>query len=449
MTESDKKHSILAPLLFCLGLLVFVACYACYAYYAYYDATDNKSSDQIAPPDATDSKLFDYFEEVFAATTAGASLLCILFLLQLRRLYRGPRRRPGSGPGARFTIEELEERNADNLRKLKTLANQVEILSAMREISLLASQDVDFERLLDHALHLVEQAVGTHEIALFLRSQDDRQVLKIRAHRVGGKTLFSGEINPHGVDSTHVTEVARYGNIKRKETDKILILTVPVQVDREILGAVKVKIDKEELSPESLDRAESNLRNIINHISLAIKTPTLYDRAVVDGLTGLYTKRHLTAELERLFAASKRLSKALAVIMLDIDHFKKINDTHGHLSGDIVLREVASIIKQQIREYDSAYRYGGEEICILLPDADAKSAVSVAERIRKAIAKRPMRGDRNQKVRVNISGGVAIFMKHMEKQEDLVAAADKALYKAKKAGRNQIQYARPRSREVS
>ena len=131
MTESDKKHSILAPLLFCLVLLVFVADYAIHG------------------------PLFDHVEEVFAATTTGALLFCILLLLQLRRLYRGPGPRPGSGPGARFTIEELEERNADNLRKLKTLANQVEILSAMREISLLASQDVDFERLLDHALHLV------------------------------------------------------------------------------------------------------------------------------------------------------------------------------------------------------------------------------------------------------------------------------------------------------
>jgi diguanylate cyclase (GGDEF)-like protein len=423
-TEPEKKHSIVMPFLLCLMLLGLVG------YYGYLVGNGER---EIRP-----------IEALMAASAAAVSLFCIVLLFQMRRLYRSSGQAPAPKRRSRRSgkVEDIEAQNAENVRKLKTLANQVEILSAMREISLLASQDVDFERILSHALQLVEQVLGTREIALFLRSQEDDKILRVRAHRISGKTLFGGEIEPGEVDSTHVAEVARYGNIKRDETDRILVLTVPVMVDREILGAVKVKIDKEQVEPESLDRAEVNLRNIINHISLAIKTPTLYDRAVIDGLTGLYSKRHLNAEIIKLFAGCKRLSKSLALIMFDLDHFKNINDTHGHLTGDIVLREVASIIKQTIREYDTAYRYGGEEICVLLPEIDARSAVSVAERIRKAIEQHPMRGDQNQKVPVTISGGVSIFKKYMDRPEQLVTEADSALYEAKQAGRNQVKYYR-------
>lgn len=428
--EKQDGYSIIAPLLFCLVLLGFVA------YYIFIVFAGEHTLHPI--------------EAVLAATTASAAIFCVILLFQLHRLYRSIGRQPGrrGTSGQNVSVEMLLARNEENLRKLKTLANQVEILSAMREMSLLASQDVDFERLVEHALKLVEQVIGTREITLFLRSGEDTKVLRARARRIEGQTYFAGAIDPGSVDTTHVAEVARYGNIKRDETGEMIGLTVPLQVDREILGAVKVKIDKEQLPPEILERAETNLRNVISHISLAIKTPTLYDRAVLDGLTGLYTKRHLSAELAKLFAECKRLSKSLALVMFDIDHFKNINDSHGHLSGDIILREVASIVKQQIREYDTAYRYGGEEICVLLPEIDARSAVTVADRIRKAIEVHAMRGDRNQKVPVTISGGVAVFKKHMDAKEQLISEADKALYEAKQSGRNQVKYAHQRTRAV-
>ncbi len=427
MARNDvkKRQSVLLPFLFCIALVISVACFG-------YMLPKIEKSHYLT------------MAVIFAAATAGVSVFCMLLLLQIRRFYR----RTGSLPAPRVTGNvdsavignPVSPSKAEDLRKLKALSSQVEVLSAMREISLLASQDVDFERLVEHALLLVEQLVGTREITLFLRSQDDTKILKVRARRAGGHTMFGDEIDPLAVDSDHVTEVARYGNIKREETDEMLDLTVPVMVDREVLGAVKVKIRKEDIVAEDFQQAELNLRHMINHISLAIKTPTLYDRAVIDGLTGLYTKRHLNAEIAKLFAGCKRLSKSLAVIMFDIDFFKKINDAHGHLSGDIILREVASIVKQQIREYDSAYRYGGEEMCVLLPDIDAHGAVAVAERIRKSVESHPFRGDRNQKVTVTISGGASMFKKHMKTSDDLISEADSALYEAKQGGRNQIKY---------
>jgi len=422
MKTEQKKHSITLPLVFCIALLGFVG------YYAFLVIGGGRA---LAP-----------LEAAMVAVVAGVSLFCMLLLFQIRRLYRdlGSASEYVPAKEANLRIEELESQNAESMRKLNTILNQVEVLSAMREISLLASQDVDFERLVEHALRLVEQVAGSREISLFLRSSDNEKIIKVRVHRAEGKTLFEKDIDASKIDSDHVAEVARYGNVKREETDTLLDLTVPVMVDREILGVVKAKIDKEDMTPKKLERAELALRNLVNHISLAIKTPTLYDRAVLDGLTGLYTKRHLMAELAKLFAGAKRLSKSLAIIMFDIDHFKNINDTHGHLTGDIVLREVASIVKQQIREYDSAYRYGGEEMCVLLPDTDARSAVAVAQRIREAIEGAHFKGDQNQHVPLTISGGVAVHKKYMDKIEHLISEADSALYEAKEAGRNQVKY---------
>lgn len=424
-----KEESITLPLLFCVVLVGFVA------YYAYTVAAGERAFD-------------DPIEVILAAIAAAVSLLCITLLFQIKRMYQRLKvaLRNRMVPDTESQILELTTRNTEHVRKLKALANQVEILSAMREISLLASQDVDFERLVEHALALVEQLIGTREISLFLRSRDDRDVLKVRAHRADGKTLFGEQINADEIDWTHVSEVARYANIKRRETDESLDLTVPVMADREVLGAAKVKIDKEPHTPEDLSQAQNNLRNIIHHIGLAIKTPALYERAVHDSLTGLYTKRHMTDEMARLFAGCKRLSKSLALIMFDLDRFKKINDTHGHLTGDIVLREVTAIIKEHIRDYDSAYRYGGEELLILLPDTDARSAVAVAKRIRERVEKKRVMGDRNQKVKVTVSAGVAIYRPYMDTPQDLIAEADKALYAAKQSGRNQVKFSQQRKK---
>jgi len=176
--EKRDGYSIIPPLLFCFVLLGFVA------YYVYTVITGEQPLHPI--------------EAVLAATTACASILCIMLLFQMRGLYRATGRAPGrrGTSGRNVSVEMLLARNEENLRKLKTLANQVEILSAMREMSLLASQDVDFERLVEHALQLVEQVIGTREITLFLRSGEDTKVLRARARRIEGQTYFAGAIDP-------------------------------------------------------------------------------------------------------------------------------------------------------------------------------------------------------------------------------------------------------------
>lgn len=148
-----------------------------------------------------------------------------------------------------------------------------------------------------------------------------------------------------------------------------------------------------------------------------------------DSLTGCGNRRYMEIMLKKIFAESKRYGRHLSAIMLDIDYFKKYNDTYGHIAGDDLLVRLAAIISQEIRETDIVIRYGGEEFLIVLPETELQSALEVAERIRKEVE---TRGD------VTVSLGVSAYGQEMKNKEALVSRADEALYQAKGAGRNRV-----------
>ena len=154
-----------------------------------------------------------------------------------------------------------------------------------------------------------------------------------------------------------------------------------------------------------------------------------------DALTGLYNRRHLDEELGRRHGEARRYHDSLGLVLLDIDHFKQVNDAHGHPVGDDVLSEVASRIQNQLRLEDVAGRWGGEEFLVILPRTDLPGVLELAERIRRAVSATPViAGD--QRIDVTISGGCAVGPG--ESPAELLRRADKRLYQAKAAGRDQI-----------
>jgi diguanylate cyclase (GGDEF)-like protein len=165
----------------------------------------------------------------------------------------------------------------------------------------------------------------------------------------------------------------------------------------------------------------------------------IYERtersAVTDGLTGLFNHAHFTRALKREVQRAKRHNGKLALLMFDIDDFKKLNDTQGHLEGDRVLVKVAALIQEGMRDIDIASRYGGEEFAAILPDTAAAGGLLVAERIRGRIDDqfRRSRGGR-----VTVSGGLATFPEDATDAETLIRRADEGLYRSKAAGKNQI-----------
>ena len=164
----------------------------------------------------------------------------------------------------------------------------------------------------------------------------------------------------------------------------------------------------------------------------------LHENTVRDALTGLYNRRHLTGILESETARCLRQpGRNLSLVIMDIDFFKEINDTFGHLAGDAVLKQVARLATERIREADTLARIGGEEFAALLPDTDIQGAFRLAESIRQDIEGAGFRVD-NQTRQITISAGAAQWDGIMKNSNDLIRAADENLYRAKSGGRNRV-----------
>jgi diguanylate cyclase (GGDEF)-like protein len=181
-------------------------------------------------------------------------------------------------------------------------------------------------------------------------------------------------------------------------------------------------------------------RRLVSPIILEMSTFEETERsAVTDSLTSLYNRRFFLLALDREIRRSRRYGLVFTLAMLDLDRFKHVNDSFGHLFGDLVLRRVARLIRRAIREPDVACRYGGEEFALILPETDRLGAHTVAERVRrrveKAFAERTTGG---REVRMTLSGGVAPYPTDGETLDDLVRRADESLYRAKDLGGNKI-----------
>ncbi len=177
--------------------------------------------------------------------------------------------------------------------------------------------------------------------------------------------------------------------------------------------------------------------------SLKKSNQALLELSNTDPLTRLNNRRFLMKALEKELQRSERSQKPLALIMIDIDHFKSINDTYGHQQGDCVLQALADQMKTQLRDYDIAARFGGEEFALVLPETELAKALQVAERLREA-ATQVRCPDEGTEMALTISLGVAAFpMPKIRTIDDLIREADRALYLAKEKGRNRVETFEP------
>jgi len=200
-----------------------------------------------------------------------------------------------------------------------------------------------------------------------------------------------------------------------------------ISAPRRLMDNDKIKIGNHILKFALLDEFDSEFQNRV------------YNLILHDELTGLLSSRSFFAELERELERSKENDFAFSVLMMDIDHFKAVNDRFGHLIGSQTIKQVATILRSILRDTDIVARYGGEEYVAFLPETAAEKAMIVAERIRKAIAGHPFPAslhDPKATHHITISIGIASFPKDSLNPEHLVELSDKALYRAKESGRN-------------
>lgn len=186
---------------------------------------------------------------------------------------------------------------------------------------------------------------------------------------------------------------------------------------------------------------ESNCPIYDDLAQLREKVETLSAQVSSDFLTGLYNRQHLLFALEQEMERTQRSQQPTSLIMLDIDHFKRVNDQHGHVAGDKVLKSLANVIRDTVRKIDVPCRYGGEEFAIVLPSTPMLTGVQVAERLRAKIADTLIPISKNEHISVTASLGVhASLHNDRHSAEEFIELADKQLYLAKESGRNQVKH---------
>ncbi|MFH1810984.1 MAG: sensor domain-containing diguanylate cyclase [Pseudomonadota bacterium] len=211
-------------------------------------------------------------------------------------------------------------------------------------------------------------------------------------------------------------------------------LGVPLIIHDEVLGVLCLQ------SPQVgtfRRQHELLLVPLAAQAAIAIENARLFRLATVDGLTGLFVRRYFDQRLEDECHRSQRFGTRFSLLMMDLDDFKFVNDTRGHVAGDRVLRETAMVLRRALRSVDIAARYGGEEFTVLLPRAELDTAQQVAERIRSSVASHPVTGVTGT-LYVTLSVGVASYPRDALDPSMLVKAADRALYEAKRRGKNQV-----------
>jgi diguanylate cyclase (GGDEF)-like protein len=250
-----------------------------------------------------------------------------------------------------------------------------------------------------------------------------------------GTPLLVPDVNQDPRFARHIDE--RIGFVTRS------IVCVPLIVNQQTIGVIQLlnSADKGEFSPQD----QQILAVIADFTAIAIENSRLMARihslTITDPLTSLYNSEHFQTLCEYELERAKRLNTELSLIFLDLDHFKQVNDTHGHLTGSRVIRESGHLFQRVIRKMDYAARYGGDEFVFLLPSTSKNGALALAEKLLSSLRQTPFYADSGQPVQITGSLGIATYPTNACSLKDLVKQADEAMYRVKHSTRNGVESA--------
>lgn len=297
----------------------------------------------------------------------------------------------------------------------------VDFHDSMKNIAKIIETQYELNYIVPLIGEMLDRFISDHLIYVFLKQEGEFKLVWPKACKDERIYEVLKELTPE-------TEYILTNNDK--------IGAFPLISEGEITGCIVARSTLDKLSKRDISYLEQLTRQSAITISRANAYSKVLQYATLDALTNLNNRRQFETRLKQEIAITKRQNNPLCAMMIDIDFFKKVNDTYGHASGDEVLRTVASVIKAQLRESDIPARYGGEEFAVLLPYTHIDEAKIVGERLRKAVEETTVSLD-NLNINVTISMGLAEFRQD-ESGEELFAQADKALYKAKESGRNRV-----------
>ena len=303
----------------------------------------------------------------------------------------------------------------------------VEFHDSMKNIAKIIETQYEINYIVPLIGEMLDRFISDHLIYVFLKQGEEFSL-----------------VWPHACKDERVYDVLR-----NLDTDYNYTLThddkigaFPLYSEDEITGCIVARSTIEKLSRRDIEYLEQLTRQAAATINRANTYSTILQYATLDALTNLNNRRQFETRLSQEIAITKRQGNPLCAMMIDIDFFKKVNDTYGHAAGDEVLRQVAGTIKELLRESDIPARYGGEEFAILLPFTQINEAFTVGERLRKAVEETPVTIYKDtideKQISVTISMGLAEY-DGKETGEVLFERADKALYNAKAEGRNRVK----------
>jgi diguanylate cyclase (GGDEF)-like protein len=344
---------------------------------------------------------------------------------------------------ADMTAALSEQRALANARELAAARNAQRlhhVLAFAREVSGTLSLRYVLEALSTAATTLT----GAAAVRIWLASDDDVHLHLASDTGTGRKGRLAPEVRELGVGT--VGRAALQARVCRSsDTDAGVnegtgaeVIAMQLTVGARVVGVLELI----GAQPDELDDALGLVETVTGHAATAMEAARLYQQAqtasVSDALTGLANRRRLDEDLLLEVERAVRYSRPVSLIMVDLDHFKALNDTFGHPRGDIVLQQVAQTLTDTVRSCDTVYRYGGEEIAIIVRDTDLAGADALAERLREAVE---LRFNRDDGPILTLSAGVAAVPEHAATPAGLLAAADAALYASKDGGRNRTTVA--------
>ncbi len=329
-------------------------------------------------------------------------------------------------------------------------------LDAVAEIGKVLTSTLELPEVLKRILERVREILRPRRWSLLLVDETGRLRFEVvvgdGAEALRGRSLEPGEGVAGWVQETgealHLADAGadprwtpRFDDATGVQTRSLL--AVPLSVRDRCLGVLELVA-----GPEDRPFDEDDLRvlsYVADYAAIAIDNARNYEQiqalTVLDEHTGLYNARHLFRTLQMEAERTRRYLHPVSLIFLDLDRFKTVNDTHGHLAGSALLREVGEVIRAGCRSTDVGCRYGGDEFAVALPETALGPALDLAERLRQAVRERRFLADRGLAVQITASFGVATFPDHADTVEGLVREADRAMYAVKAAGRDGVRAA--------
>lgn len=312
-----------------------------------------------------------------------------------------------------------------NLVLSDRMQKAIDFQHSMKNIAKIIETQYELHYIVPLLGEMIDKFVQNHLIYVFIKEADHKFQL----------------MWPNSCKDNRIFDIINAEPLKRVTIEELGVF--PLVSENKVLGYVVTKNIDTKLSLKEIEYLEELSNQAATTINRANVYAEILKHATLDALTGFYNRRQLEERIKQEIASAQRQKTPLCAIMTDIDHFKNVNDTYGHAVGDLVLKTVSRVMRSQLREYDIAGRYGGEEFALLLPFTKLKEAKMVAERLRKTIETTKIdisevNPDIDKKeINVTISLGIYEF-KNDDAEDDLLKKADKALYEAKGTGRNRV-----------